>query len=76
MGLFHASRDTQGDDRFLRLKVIIFVIGAALGIAGMSSRRDWLVATAIGVLAIGIVLRVLSARQRAHEADPEDGQPH
>ena len=77
MGIFRPSRTVRGVDPYFRHKVIIFAIGAPLGIAGMSSRRDWLVALAIAVLAVGVLLRVLSARQRARDSQPdEEQQPH
>jgi hypothetical protein len=75
MGLFRAARDTQGDDRFFRLKVMIFAVGGALGVAGMSSGRDWLVASGIAVLAVGIALRMLAARQRARQPDSDGERP-
>lgn len=62
MGLFRASRESPGSVRFVNLKVFLFAIGGALGVAGMTSGRDWLVALAIGVVGLGILLRFLGKR--------------
>ncbi len=49
-------------DRFLPWKVRAFGIGAALAIAGMGFGLGWLVWSGIGVLALGLLLRFLPAR--------------
>jgi hypothetical protein len=72
VSLFHSARSARGNDRFYRWKVLIFVTGGALGVAGMSSGRDWLVALGIAVLGAGIVLRMIDARQRRREEDRAD----
>ncbi|MGH7552622.1 MAG: hypothetical protein ACREMQ_06295 [Longimicrobiales bacterium] len=64
MDLFRASRTRRGPDPYLPHKMLIFVIGAALGIAGIASERTWLVNVGIGVLLLGVVLRVIAQRKR------------
>lgn len=59
MGLFRPSRAQRGSDRWLRLKMAIFVVGAAVGIAGMATENDLLVGVGIIVLAAGVLLRLL-----------------
>jgi hypothetical protein len=62
--MFMASRrERTGNERFFAIRVVIFSLGAALGIAGMLSEIDWLVWIAIGVLVIGIVLRMVGSRR-------------
>ncbi len=60
MALFRASRERSGPDRYLRLKAVIFLIGAAVGLVGMAVGNDWLVGIGIAVLAAGVALRLLS----------------
>ena len=57
MVFFRASRDKRGPDRFLDLKIVIFVIGAAIAGVGIISARNWLIYIAIGVLVVGVALR-------------------
>jgi hypothetical protein len=62
--MFRASRrDPAGSDRFFAIKVLILSIGAAFGIAGMLYEIGWLVWTAIAVLTIGVVLRMVGSRR-------------
>jgi hypothetical protein len=60
--IFRPDRDRRGVDRDLDVKMLIFVVGAALGIAGMARGIDWLVYAAIVVLGLGALLRLLSRR--------------
>ncbi len=61
--MFRPSSYKSGEpDRFLTWKVRAFVIGAALALAGMAFAVDWLVWSGIGVLALGLLLRFLPAR--------------
>lgn len=59
MTAFRPSRERRGPDPRLHLKILLFVIGAALGIAGMVLERTWLIALAIVLLAVGVLLRLL-----------------
>jgi hypothetical protein len=53
--------------------MLIFVIGAALGIAGIASDRTWLVNLGIGVLLVGVVLRLVAQRNRNRSSPDDDG---
>ena len=57
--MLRPSREHKGEDRFLVWKVRLFVVGAALALAGMGMSLSWLVCTGIGVLVVGLVLRFL-----------------
>ncbi len=74
MGLFRPSRERYGPDPYYHWKVILFTMGAGIGLFGMISNRDWLVLVAIPVLAAGVALRWLG-RQRPGDDSPEDEPP-
>jgi hypothetical protein len=57
--IFRPSRETRGPDPFLNLKVVLFALGAALGIAGIISGRELLVGIGVLVLVVGVLLRFL-----------------
>lgn len=57
--MFRPTRERRGEDRFLAWKVWIFVVGAAVAMAGMGFSLSWLVWAGIGVLLVGLVLRFL-----------------
>ena len=59
MGLFRPSRERRGPDPYQHWKTLLFAIGAALGLAGIFTERDWLILVAIAVLAVGVALRWL-----------------
>lgn len=60
--VFRPSRESRGPDRFLDAKVILFALGAAIGIAGIISGRGLFVGIGILVLAIGALLRFVGGR--------------
>lgn len=64
MGLFRASRASQPDAArsTVGLRMAIFAAGAALAVLGIATESSWLVYTAAGVLAVGVVLRFVSRR--------------
>lgn len=62
--IFRPTREARGDPRFFKIKVVVLVLGASLGLAGMTTERSWLVYAGIGVLAVGLVLRMIAARSR------------
>lgn len=71
MGLFRPSRERRGPDRWLDLKLLLFSLGAAVGLTGMLLGRDWVIFTAIGILALGVLVRFLPGEQDpAGEEDP------
>ena len=58
--MFRPSRKRgSGKDGFLVWKVRIFVIGAVLALVGMGTSLSWVVWTGVGVLAVGLALRLL-----------------
>lgn len=59
MGLFRPSREKRGPDPYLDWKIGLFMVGGAAGVTGMALEKSWLVGVAIGLLAIGFVLRFL-----------------
>lgn len=56
--IFRPSRTTR-DDRFLDQKLLIFSVGAVCAVAGIAFDVSWLIYAAIGVLLIGLLLRLL-----------------
>jgi hypothetical protein len=60
--IFRPSR-ARRDDRFLNEKILVFAAGAACGVLGIAFEVGWLVYLAIGVLALGMLLRFLPNRQ-------------
>lgn len=55
-------RDAAGEDRWLPVKIAIFVVGAVLAVAGIAFHQDWVVWAAVIVLAVGVLLRALGDR--------------
>ncbi len=74
MGLFRPSRERYGPEPYYHWKVIVFTIGAGMGLFGMISNRDWLVLAAIPVLAVGVALRWFG-RRRPGDDSPEGESP-
>lgn len=70
--MIFASRDRRGPDPYLEWKVGTFVVGAALGIAGIALEARWLVWAALVVLGAGFVLAALG-RWRGPDPDEPPG---
>jgi membrane protein implicated in regulation of membrane protease activity len=66
---FRPDRRRRGPDRFLGPKMLIFVLGAVAGLAGMATATGWLIYAAVGLLAVGLVLR-LADRRRVRDSEP------
>jgi hypothetical protein len=62
VGLFRPSRTRRGSDPYYDWKVAAFSLGAAFGLAGIFTNRDYLVLVAVPILALGIALRWLPRR--------------
>lgn len=62
MSLFRPSRARRGPDPYLRWKTALFIVGAALALAGIATENDRFILAAIGALAVGILLRILPRR--------------
>lgn len=63
-------RGRGGPDRFVYWKLALFFLGAGFLVAGMATGRDWAVAVAIGVLALGLLLRFLPQGGSVEEEPP------
>lgn len=63
MGLLGPSREARGPDPHLDIKIVLFMAGAALGIAGMASGRAWLVWLAFIPLAAAFLLRLFRPKE-------------
>ncbi len=67
------SRERRdGPDRLLPWKLGSFFLGAGFLLAGVTTGRDWAVAVAIGVLLVGVVLRLASRHDHRCEAEGEE----
>ena len=63
MGLFRPSRQRDDDGRdTLDHRMTIFAIGAIVALAGIASGTAWIIYIAVGILAVGLLLRL--ARKR------------
>ena len=64
--MFRVSRE-PGNERFLQLKVALLVLGAGVGVAGMTTDRIWLVNVGIAILVVGFILRLIRQRRDDEE---------
>lgn len=55
--LFRPSREPRADDPHLRIKMIIFALGAAFGLVGIATDAQWFVYIGIVLLAGAFLLR-------------------
>ena len=62
MALFRPDRTRRGPDRFLKLKMMVFALGAAVAFAGIAYDRRPLLLLAVAILAFGILLRFIPSR--------------
>lgn len=69
MSLIRPARAPRRDDRYLPHKMLLFVIGAGFGLAGIVSGREWLINIGIVVLVAGVLLRF--ARDRRPDDTPD-----
>lgn len=53
-------------------KVRIFIAGAVLGLAGIYRSENWMVGLAIGLLAVGFLLRFVGRESATDATDPTD----
>ena len=59
MGLFRPTRERTGHDpQTVNHRMTIFVIGAIVALAGIASGTSWIIYIAVGILAVGVILRV------------------
>jgi hypothetical protein len=57
--------------RHLEWRVRVFGMGAILALAGMWAEQPWLINVAIGVLGVGIILRLFARRGISREEEDE-----
>ena len=63
MGLFRLRRRSdEAGVRTVNHRMTIFVIGAIVGLAGIASGTSWIIYIAVGILAVGLILRVAQRR--------------
>lgn len=60
----------QPEDRTQAIRALSLVLGASLGLAGMTTKHSWLVYVGLGVLAIGAVLAIVRRIQIRKRASP------
>lgn len=63
MGLFRPDRTRREPDRFLKLKMMVFAVGAAVALAGIAFDRRPLLLLAVAILAFGVLLRLFPSRE-------------
>lgn len=63
MGLFRPSRQRDDDGRHtLNQRMTIFAIGAIVALAGIASGTAWIIYIAVGILAVGLLMRLAQKR--------------
>ena len=63
MGLFRPSRrPVEGEIQTVGHRMTIFAIAAVVAVAGMASGTSWIIYIAVGILAVGVILRVAQKR--------------
>jgi membrane protein implicated in regulation of membrane protease activity len=67
--IFRPDRSRRGADPAIGYKMLIFVVGAVAGIAGIALEMDWLIIIALLVLLCGLVLRFAARRREDPPAD-------
>jgi hypothetical protein len=70
--MFLPSRERQGNDRWYRLRLALFVVGTGCVLAGARAERRWAVWVGIGILLVAVAIRLV-ARRGADERPPVNG---
>jgi hypothetical protein len=70
--MFLPSRERQGNDRWYRLRLALFVVGTGCVLAGARAERRWAVWVGIGILLVAVAIRLV-ARRGADERPPANG---
>ena len=74
MPIFRRDRSTGNDDDSLLLwKVRLFIVGAGLGVAGMTMNIPWVLWAGMAALFVGMLLRLSERRRREAVQFAEDG---
>lgn len=64
MGIFRPSRQRTDDGHeTLNHRMTIFVIGAIVALAGIASGTSWIIYIAVGILAVGVILKLVHGRR-------------
>jgi hypothetical protein len=71
MSPFRPDRRRRGEDRLLGQKMLVFVLGAVIAMAGLATERDWLIYVALVLLLLGLAMR-FAGREPVEEADPSE----
>lgn len=61
------DRRSRGPDPWLALKMALFVAGALFAMTGVALGRSWLIDVALGLLAAGLLLRLLRTKKSVEE---------
>lgn len=71
--MFFARNYRGGPDPHLRIKSVVFVVGAALALGGMVFEVGWLVTVAIVLLAAALIGARIARGRRADGQDTAEG---
>lgn len=59
--MFFVDRSSDRSTEYLRWRIRLFAVGAAIGLVGIFTEVRWLIWVAIAVLVVGFALRFLPA---------------
>ena len=66
--MFRINRERRVDpDRFLDLKIALFVIGSITGVIGMARNDRTMITIAMAIIALGIILRFIGRKRAASD---------
>jgi multisubunit Na+/H+ antiporter MnhF subunit len=71
---FRPDRSRRGEDRLLGQKMLVFVLGAVIALAGLATERDWLVYVALLLLLLGLAMRFVGRHRPEDEPPLEDDE--
>jgi membrane protein implicated in regulation of membrane protease activity len=74
MSPFRPDRSRRSEDRLLGQKMLVFVLGAVIALAGLATERDWLVYAALLLLLLGLAMRFVGRHTPADEAALDDDE--
>jgi hypothetical protein len=74
--MFRVSRSRRGPDPTLGYRMLLLALGAATGLFGMATERNWLVTIGTVFLGAGLLIAIYQRRksQRLRQIE-EDGEP-
>jgi hypothetical protein len=74
MSPFRPDRRRRGEDRLLGQKMLVFVLGAVIAMAGLATERDWLIYVALVLLLLGLAMRFAGREPVSEEELPQDDE--